>query len=361
MRIDRSVHRWLVRPAVATVLAAGITFACLWSTGCRPVATTHPPVDTGAAIHSASGDDSDAAIVTVRSDRFRILLLNDMHLFEGNDGTQTMAIVAELSRRHSPDVVLLNGDSWMDETGDKGDTFSKWLCDQMVVIDKPWALVWGNHDLTATPEATDALLRNAKGSLYRGSARSGGQYRVEVHDSSGKVIWTLFCLNSGQRPKGSKLPLGLIRQQLEWFEAQAQLVKQMPASSQRSFVFVHVPLAELAILAASGHARGAMGEVVHYDNQPFDAFRAFKKSRIVLAVFCAHDHVNDFQGDYQGIFLKAGRSLGGYGAQPKGGTLIDVDARAGTFVVTSVIMDGSPLVPSTPLQKVGKLSSTQPM
>ena len=61
---------------------------------------------------SAVMAEEPAALTTGRA--FRILLLNDLHLFENNDGTAPMKQLAEMAGRLSPNLVVLNGDVWMD-------------------------------------------------------------------------------------------------------------------------------------------------------------------------------------------------------------------------------------------------------
>ena len=308
---------------------------------------------------SAVMAEEPSALTTGRA--FRILLLNDLHLFENNDGTVPMKQLAEMAGRLSPNLVVLNGDVWMDEMGDKGVDRCRFLCGEMAKLNVPWAFVWGNHDLADPPVTAHELLQNAPLSLYRG-AQSHGQYRIEIRGDDGRPVWHLLCLNSGQshKPRRPDERLGLGEEELAWFVKESQAIRAMPPAARNSFVFVHVPLAEFGMLAESGRATGLMCETVHYANQPFEAFRAFQKSGMVRAIFCGHDHTNDFQGTYQGIFLKTGRSLGGYGGLAKGGTVIDVDTREGSFKTFTVLSDGAAWTPPVPMQKGGKLAASAP-
>lgn len=80
-----------------------------------------------------------------------------------------------------------------------------------------------------------------------------------------------------------------------------------------------------------------------------NALKPFADSGIVKAMFCGHDHVNDYYGIKNGIRLQYVRSSGylGYGRDKvrKGGTLVNINTKNGTFETISVFPDGTTWTP----------------
>ncbi len=97
-------------------------------------------------------------------------------------------------------------------------------------------------------------------------------------------------------------------------------------------VFVHIPLFEYHSLYESGRAVGTKAEDVCYDSDKGQSFQAFRKSGRVTGVFCGHDHVNNYHGDWQGVDLTYGRvtGLGAYGPPEwtRGGRLLSLDLQS---------------------------------
>jgi hypothetical protein len=100
-------------------------------------------------------------------------------------------------------------------------------------------------------------------------------------------------------------------------------------------LFVHIPLVEYENLAESGRVSGGFkNEKVCFDSDTGDSFKALAASKRVRAVFCGHDHVNNFFGNWQGIGLHYGRvsGWGGYGKVAGAGRLISLNISTGRFV-----------------------------
>ena len=76
-----------------------------------------------------------------------------------------------------------------------------------------------------------------------------------------------------------------------------------------------------------------------------------KDTDMIKAIFCGHDHVNDYDGLLDGVRLDYLRATGysGYGGEKvkKGATLITLDLKnIGEFEAKSVFKDGSEWQPS---------------
>jgi hypothetical protein len=74
------------------------------------------------------------------------------------------------------------------------------------------------------------------------------------------------------------------------------------------------------------------GENVCFDSDTGESFARFARTTRVAGVFCGHDHVNNYHGDWEGIDLAYGRvtGWGGYGGPDwqRGGRLVELDLAA---------------------------------
>jgi len=129
------------------------------------------------------------------------------------------------------------------------------------------------------------------------------------------------------------------RAEQQWVE---ELVKTDSVPVPR-FAFFHIPLRQYDDIWKNGAARGMKGEEVCMEKEDGTSL-AVLKAASVRACFCGHDHQNDYSGTADGVELVYGRvsRAGGYGADifPKGGKLITVNCRKGTYNWVSITPDG---------------------
>lgn len=274
---------------------------------------------------------------------FRILQVTDIHLFKGGLWLDHSLIdaIGTMVERFKPDIIVNTGDFWVTKSGTGWFDTCQRACRVFAEFKTPWAFAWGNHDEAADYNRVHALLETAPYLLYSGAA--DGNYRVEVQaKSTGNPLWNLILLNDSRG--------GFRPEQINWFKAEAGRIKQATPAAPPAFLFFHIPLPQYDDLATSGKAIGVKFESVCHENGSREAFSAFRDAGFVKAMFCGHDHVNDYHGIVDGIRLQYGRASGdSYGKEkvPKGGTLITVDATKQSFDVRSVLLDGSSVTYNT--------------
>ncbi len=112
---------------------------------------------------------------------------------------------------------------------------------------------------------------------------------------------------------------------------------------------MHIPLLQYHYIWEGGLASGFKLETVCSESENGASLWKIKDYGPVKALFCGHDHVNDYAGMAEGIELVYGRAtgFGGYGEDVvrKGGKLITVNGQAGTYVWESVFSDGVKWIP----------------
>ena len=278
---------------------------------------------------------------------FKILVITDLHYYLNHLVDQeTTRDLKKLSGYFEPDLVVSTGDNWHNNPEGNGLKFCKFACGEIAKMQRPWAFVWGNHDIVDDYNRAHKLIRSAPNSLYRGDA-ADGNYRIEVRDAAGEtVLWNLIMLNDSRG--------GMRQAQVDWFNAEAEIIRAATPQPPPAFLFFHIPLQQYDDLAKSGKALGVKHENVCHEDGTRDAIPAFRDAGFVRGMFCGHDHVNDYYGMVEGLHLEYARAtgLGGYGGDrcPKGGTLIEMNCATGTFKSTTVFPDGSTWTPDSFVQ-----------
>jgi len=262
----------------------------------------------------------------------RLLQLTDTHFHPSDTTARTAELIRGLVERERPDLVVHTGDFVNNDSR----TAVEWTAlDIMNELPVPWTLCFGNHDYP---------VRNAEGSLPLETIHDRIAHGLQGHvdDPAGR----LYCWRYDLLPGGATRPAASLfffqvgyapgdrrisAPQLDWFDAQMRADAARGDASPIT-VFVHIPLVEYDRLFESGRADGRKGENVCFDSDTGESFRRFAGSGRVTGVFCGHDHVNDFRGDWEGTDLVYGRvtGWGGYGPPDwqRGGRLIELDLAA---------------------------------
>jgi hypothetical protein len=322
------------REFIAGAAAAGAV-AALSGFGKAFAAMAPPPSGASAAV---------GTIAPREAGKFKILQVTDMHYHFVAKGfaaePQKIKDIKNMVGKYGPDMIVNTGDFWAQKSG-AGADFCKACCVDFAKLKTPWAFAWGNHDEAIDYDKAHATLTKAPHSLYCGGA-ADGNYRIAIRESeSGPAIWNLIFLNNSRG--------GFKQEQIDWFNAEADRIRKETPAPPPALLFFHIPLPQYMDVAVPGNALGVKFENPCHENGSTEAFGAFKASGFVRAMFCGHDHVNDYYGYLDGIRLQYGRALGGYGADKvrKGGTLITVDTGAGTFETMSVFGDGTSWKPDS--------------
>lgn len=290
-----------------------------------PLSTTHP--------------ESSSAITVGDPARIRALQFTDIHFFctrklPEND-QKTVEDLKKLVELTQPDMLWITGDLWHDNPEGQGHGFMEFGVEQIAALGLPWTYVWGNHDRLDDYVKGHDHIAGAPHALYRGGA-AAGNYTVTIEDKSGAALWELLCLNSSG--------VGLADRQKQWL-AQATAMRKAAGPAKPAFTLVHIPMKQYADIWNEKLASGVRLEEVCNEGEDGSAFPVLKEYPGMKAVFCGHDHVNDYNGKRDGVELVYGRATGhgGYGAKqvPKGAKLITMNAQAETYAYETILADGT--------------------
>jgi len=300
----------------------------------RPLRASHPP--TGAiTIRQTATDRFELLFAPPTPRPVRVLQITDTHF--GNPKPEyrekdqrTCRTITGLIETHRPDLIVHTGDFVNNDNKD-----CTWDgLDFMNALPVPWCHTLGNHDVdpengSLPVEEYRKRMRNAAFGYFDRNGRRYYAYRLDlIPKGQSKPAYGIFCFDSGYAKNAKHVS----DEQLEWFAGQM-------ASDRRANItcpllaMLHIPTVEFKRLRESGKYTGRADEEVCCETDTGRTFEAFKKSRRIRAVFCGHDHVNDFCGMWDGIELVYGRwtGWGGYGEGERGGRLIEIDPATGAY------------------------------
>ena len=182
-----------------------------------------------------------------------------------------------------------------------------------------------NNWSIARSEMMDIFTSYDRCIMCKGPADIDGDcnYVMKLMNEDGSLREAIFCLDTfdetteQMREEHSfyenKHYDGAHANQVDWYESAATALKQSDGD-YKSIMLIHIPLHEYDIVAEQGSFLwGEQYEGVcstAYDN---GLFAKIKELGVTQAVFCGHDHINSFGGEYEDITLSYIESSG-YGS-----------------------------------------------
>ena len=394
-RIDGKGKVNFLKTIVAIVLIIGLIATAVAVTNTvgnnnrDAFAKTFEKVDyNGQQLVPTLGDDGCYTFVT--DGEFKIMQLTDVHIGGGfmSKEKDEMALnaVAAMITAEKPDLVIVTGDLAYPVPFQAG-TFnnlssSKSFALLMETLGVYWTIGFGNHDTEAysyysreklakfygdkTNYPHCIFLDNPKNTVIDGY----GNQLIKVKNSSGVITQALFVFDSHSYTDGDYFGIfwkyDYIKQsQIDWY---ANAITQMnadnttvlaSASTVKSLAFFHIPLTQYQTawnefknngykdtadtkLIYGTAGEDPEGKVVYSTIKPendklFDKMYELGSTK---AIFCGHDHLNNFNLEYKGIQLTYGYSvdylayskISQYGNQ-RGCTIIRC-ATDGSFTIT---------------------------
>lgn len=297
---------------------------------------------------------TDTSLQFNQEGKFTILILTDIHETEHPFRDSIRMIQAAVDKTQ-PDFVVFGGDNIAGEwnTAKPGYPGSlenvkeaiRQILEPVVSKSIPFAVVFGNHDHESgvTREEQMKIYQSYPGCLAidEGETLPGcGTYNLTVKNSAGnKNVFNLWFFDSHSgAPEG--MPSGYAaveKSQIEWYENTSDVLKsQNGGKVLPSLAFQHIPVPEVYDLfqevpkgtkgavrgqigsrrdkyykiADSSKVTGKLGEGPCSPDYNNGQFASWKSKGDVLGAFFGHDHVNDYLGKLDGIYLGATKSAG---------------------------------------------------
>ncbi len=270
---------------------------------------------------------------------FKIMQIADTQE-SANVNPDTVKLLTLALEREKPDLVVFTGDQLKGySTTFRKNAFEKViktiaaLLEPIEKLNIPFCMTFGNHDTDCgISKESQINIYKAHSGFISGKPRSSDDpatHTLQIKNSAGdKNIFNLYIIDSNRKiPGGSYAPVS--KEQIEWYIAQREKIKEENGEYLPSLVFQHIPLPEYynIIEKANRFSRGKVEAFGSHKNEYYKLddetianggfmgespaapdinngeFDAFKEKGEVLGVFVGHDHKNSFVKKLDGIDL----------------------------------------------------------
>ncbi|WP_026157032.1 metallophosphoesterase family protein [Corynebacterium capitovis] len=297
------------------------------SSGTSDPGTTHP-----AALPLAFNEEG----------RFKIVQFNgtqDDHLTD----KRTIEFMGKVLDREKPDFALINGDVITDGPTTPAEVYQAINNVVRPVEDRQvaWAVTFGNHDEDSVEAAGTGVyerhmadfVRQYKHNLNppagdRPYGHSDAQLLVAGSRERDVAKFAIWLLDSGNYlPEADPVQnnddvphYDYIRPaQIDWYLAASKETEQRFGRTIPGLMYFHIPTYEHRDMWYGGPANhaevnhikakntfgidGVKNEDVYYGSFNSGMYAAVRDRGDVLGIYCGHDHINSYKGDYFGVEL----------------------------------------------------------
>ena len=253
---------------------------------------------------------------------FKILQLTDIHMSDKDDQDLHYAFMdllikeAKNDASGAPDFMVVTGDLFTFASRDTAARLFKFLDS----YDIPWTVVFGNHDeqtyfsvdwMTTylNKFGSNCMFKDIQGDNVQGNCN----FAVNLKNPDGTIHNQLIFMDSNRYYFGSYFGYDYFKQdQIDWYSSVVDYTKEQNGGAvANSLMFYHIPLPEIDKICDKETMKpGDEGYNFIYgekrekscppDNNSgfFDVIKAKGSTK---AMFFGHDHINNFEADYEGV------------------------------------------------------------
>ncbi len=323
--------------------------------------------------------------------QFKILIFSDIQeKYPLNE--DTLNYMNQMLDAEQPDLVLLGGDN---HTGDSALLGNETLMRQYLTAmaepmesrQIPWAQVYGNHhnggyyiDMGYSKVEQQPIFESFTYNISKAGTVTGvGNYCIPIlRSDSDKIGFNVYMLDThnylyqyqsdleekvllqtldingdpvkinGQRQNGATIYSGKTYDvvhfdQLKWYWDTSVALEAYNESPIAAMMLFHIPLYEWNYIIKNKTQTGMTGsqkEAISAPEANSGLFQACYERGDVKAMYCGHDHINDFSGQYMGITMGYVPTIGSYNyfnADNRGARVVEIDEN-NAFAFTSRII-----------------------
>lgn len=292
--------------------------------------------------------------------KFRIVQITDLHYGYPNpevDKNSTL-LVEKLLNITNPDFIAITGDSVSGYEWDKlnktfyEDTW-KYFTKPFEEYKTPYGYTSGNHDIEADKNISEIIQLDIthpysvkREYLHKSSKLKSNEFKYNVTASNffvkiyssesiknkkmdrlkflsddyngNKVVAIMWFFDTGRwgcEDMPETETYGCINSsQIEWYKENSRLIKEELGYLPKGFAFYHIPIPEYRTAYNYRESYGGLRrEQISCPRKTTSFFEEVVKSEGIIAMFCGHDHNNDFCSKLDGVELCYGRKTG-YGS-----------------------------------------------
>ena len=306
---------------------------------------------------------------------FRIMMFSDIHGGRGFAANETHDAIEALIAKTNPDLVLIAGDIC-----GPGYIHAETVDDVRFVLDAisepmerrgiPWAHVFGNHDDNyGVPNAVQQPIYESYPHCVSKAGPEDidgvGNYFLPIFNTAGNdVLFGVWGLDSNHSMpeffEDYGLPAdtryyqacqassgdydGPRTSQVFWYWQTSQMLENHLGHKVPSLMYMHIPTPEHALVTVHKNKvnfKGYQLEDVASHTLNSGLFSACVQRGDVKAIFCGHEHENQFSANYMGILLGYDGFLSYHACHNediRGCRLFDISADNPADIKTSILL-----------------------
>ena len=259
-----------------------------------------------------SSKDYIAGSLNYRSN-FKILQLTDLHISDKDDQDLHYAFLDKLitdangNASDPVDFMVVTGDLFTFASRGTAERLFKFLDSYKI----PWTVVFGNHD-EQTYFSVDWMTGylNKFGSycmfkdIQNDKVQGNCNFAINLKNSDGTLHNQLIFMDSNRYYFGSYFGYDYFKEdQIKWYEDLVDYTtKENNNNVVNSLMFYHIPLFEINDAYDKGTVvYGEKRENTCPPDYNSGFFDVIKNKNSTKAMFFGHDHINNFEADYQGV------------------------------------------------------------
>lgn len=301
-------------------------------------------------VNQLSTDRFEIELTKNKDAPITILQVTDLHLGSTDEGKWrkdliTFQRIKKLVEMHDPDMIAITGDLF---TGEKpfGSMLAIYIVNFFDSLKRPWIYTFGNHDPEGGFGRADiAKVFSVSEWAILGKHSVDNEWKekydyvvdIIVNDEK-QPAWQVYAFDSGSK-KGFK---SIKEDQLDWYREVSKKTEKKYKEQIRAITMFHIPLIQYQYLQddKSIKLNGKNEEKVYYEEDDGSVYNAFLKVGNIEAVFCGHDHYNNYWAKYKGGITLAYGYISGEAtkyAWPIGGKLITLPTDGSEIKMENVV------------------------
>ena len=327
--------------AISLTICLIVAFSCFAFSGCTTEISDYTVYVNPSYISTASTvfcDELGETAIKPSTDKdFKVLQLTDIHIGNGpltqKKDKKAIQAVCKLIEYSRPDLIVLSGDLVFPVVAMTGtnDNLSalKTLSRVIEKYDTPWTVCFGNHDaeyfaMYSKSELCDYLesdeLKNCIFNRGDSSLDGLGNHLINVYNNDNTYNSTIFLFDNGMYAGETQLSgyQELTKNQVNWYKSKIEKFNDKFGKTIDSYVYYHVPGLEYKYAwdaYKEGKAElifgtaGEKNESISCPNELGTFYDTMKTLGSTKAIFCGHDHLNDFSVLFEGVRYTYSKSI----------------------------------------------------
>ncbi|REH88129.1 phosphohydrolase [Staphylococcus felis] len=266
---------------------------------------------------------------------FKIMQLTDLHLGPNHDekDQQTYQLLEQLITTYQPDLCLLTGDQIWSQGVLDSDRVYRELFQFLNQFNTTIATTFGNHDTENQFRRSDLRAIEKEVATHYVDKKhtkiidDKEAYVIEIYQNQ-NLTHLIYVIDGGDYSESAIGDYAYIHPgHVAWIEEVESSYRQKGiALPGHNVLFTHIPIPEYQAIEHVQNFHGIYQETIGCAQVNSGLFAQMLHTGGIEAMFCGHDHDNDFGINHYGIDLNYGRVSGFncYGEIQRGARLIEL-------------------------------------